>query len=381
MRNLGLDIIRSLAILLVLVCHTLGMFFSKYDNQMGFMYVTGYLAVELFFVLSGFLIGKILIREVYENGSVQVLKRFYLRRWLRTLPVYYLVVAILIMFFNKRLSWETLFFLQNFKEEALGFMPVSWSLTIEEWFYVLIPLVFIAIGYFLKGKSKGKGIIFVASCLIIIILEMFVRYKIVLSTERVWDFGVRKQVFLRLDSLVIGVLLAGIRIYFKKFYDFLSKPLIAITASAGFLYFGGYYLYCRIIEQKVDSDNFSKIVLFSIVSICIAVMIPYFESSYLINNKLSKKKIAKVIEFISVTSYSVYLIHFDIYIYYSNVYNKMVAKLYMYSFPANLALCIFAQISTYFVAYGLYKFFEIPILSMRDRITANKASNKHSVVS
>jgi peptidoglycan/LPS O-acetylase OafA/YrhL len=381
MRNLGLDIIRSLAILLVLVCHTLGMFFSKYDNKMGFMYVTGYLAVELFFVLSGFLIGKILIREIYENGSVHGLKRFYLRRWLRTLPVYYLVVAILIMFFNKRLSWETLFFLQNFKEEALGFMPVSWSLSIEEWFYLLIPLVFIAIGYFLKGKNKARGIIFVVSCLLIIIFEVFIRYKVVMNTERVWDFGVRKQVFLRLDSLVIGVLLAGIRVYFKKLYEILSKPLIAIAGSSGLLYFGGYYLYCRIIEQRIDSDNFSKIFLFSIVSICIAFLIPYFESSYLINNKLSKRKIAKVIEFISVTSYSVYLIHFDIYIYYSSIYNKMIEKFHMYSFLTNLVLSILSQVAVYFLAFAIYKFFEIPILSMRDRITSNHVSKKPSVVS
>ena len=95
-RNLGLDILRSVAIGLVLVAHALSFFtrWTAFDLN-ALYYVLGFLGVELFFALSGFLIGRILIETVLSERTWPSLRRFYVRRWLRTLPPYYLVLAVL----------------------------------------------------------------------------------------------------------------------------------------------------------------------------------------------------------------------------------------------------------------------------------------------
>ena len=99
-RILGLDVLRGLAILLVMVAH--------YTNNISFWYgltpppavfFTGDLGVDLFFALSGFLIGGILIDVLDRAPSWSSLWRFMLRRWLRTLPAYWTWLAVLALAF------------------------------------------------------------------------------------------------------------------------------------------------------------------------------------------------------------------------------------------------------------------------------------------
>jgi peptidoglycan/LPS O-acetylase OafA/YrhL len=102
-RNFGLDIIRSLAIMMVLICHfmLLNKNSSVFIKKVSFLF--GIYGVELFFVLSGFLIGKILINLFYKDNYISHIKMFYLRRWFRTLPLYYLalIISSIILIFNE----------------------------------------------------------------------------------------------------------------------------------------------------------------------------------------------------------------------------------------------------------------------------------------
>lgn len=96
-RNFGLDIYRSIAILMVLACHSFGFFYNGWFNATPLIWALG-LGVEVFFALSGFLIGGILIRDIVEQpqpvSAPRRLFAFYIRRWLRTLPLYYLLVIV-----------------------------------------------------------------------------------------------------------------------------------------------------------------------------------------------------------------------------------------------------------------------------------------------
>src|ERR1700676_3766910 len=94
----GLDIFRSIAILLVLACHfsLCGVMTGPMTENIRFW--LGILGVQLFFVLSGFLIGSILIRDLSARGvGFQQVRHFWARRWFRTLPNYYVYFVLTLM--------------------------------------------------------------------------------------------------------------------------------------------------------------------------------------------------------------------------------------------------------------------------------------------
>ena len=119
--------------------------------------------VELFFVLSGFLIGGIIIKEFQNNTAfgIKQIFHFWKRRWFRTLPNYYLILLlnVIIVYFGiikedfLQFNWKFFFFLQNFAHHFYGFFWESWSLSIEEWFYLLFPIILMLL-YLLLIKFK-----------------------------------------------------------------------------------------------------------------------------------------------------------------------------------------------------------------------------------
>jgi peptidoglycan/LPS O-acetylase OafA/YrhL len=107
--------------------------------------------VSIFFVLSGFLIGRILLRTVLkENFNGRMLIEFWIRRWFRTLPNYFFILSILVIysfiFVNQPLEdqpvhlYRYFSFTQNLTSPHPNFFPEAWSLSVEEWFYLCIPI-------------------------------------------------------------------------------------------------------------------------------------------------------------------------------------------------------------------------------------------------
>ncbi len=107
----------------------------------------GFYGVELFFALSGFLIGNLLIRVGSALTQPDRLVTFYIRRWFRTLPLFWLFIGFQILLElglrRHHLSYSEIvqhaLFLRNFNALKITFFPESWSLAIEEWFYLLFP--------------------------------------------------------------------------------------------------------------------------------------------------------------------------------------------------------------------------------------------------
>ena len=92
-RIFGYDIIRAMAILLVMIGHVLAyLYIGKYSFFLSFL--SGFLGVELFFVLSGVLIGKLLIDVFNSENFHNKMKNFLVRRWLRTLPLYFVMLLV-----------------------------------------------------------------------------------------------------------------------------------------------------------------------------------------------------------------------------------------------------------------------------------------------
>jgi peptidoglycan/LPS O-acetylase OafA/YrhL len=140
-RVFSLDLLRSAAIVLIMMLHSLE-FMSGLSLNIITVFSYGWIGVDLFFVLSGFLIGK----QVFNKQGAFPIRNFLTKRFFRTLPLYY-VVLIIYLYLKPKLGfpfhdtkWRYFFFLQNFYSPR-DFVQ-SWSLCIEEQFYILFPLVF-----------------------------------------------------------------------------------------------------------------------------------------------------------------------------------------------------------------------------------------------
>lgn len=141
-RNSQLDLLRAAAISMVVVYHVVQM---SPQPLASLHEVTkfGQYGVELFFALSGWLIGRLYWNEEKDFGSVK-LWHFWLRRWWRTIPPYLVALAFswLAVFIHSKRAFDGgyLLFLQNYYREIPYFL-VSWSLCVEEHFYLLMPLL------------------------------------------------------------------------------------------------------------------------------------------------------------------------------------------------------------------------------------------------
>jgi peptidoglycan/LPS O-acetylase OafA/YrhL len=145
----GLDTLRALAIVLVFMNHYV-LFVSR-QAPFGFWGEVGWTGVDLFFGLSGYLIGNQIFSAMRSEAGFS-LRTFYIRRFLRTLPAFYVVLALYAFWpwFRAGLSmpplWQFLTFTQNFDLTPGTAFSHAWSLCVEEQFYVLLPAIALLIG-------------------------------------------------------------------------------------------------------------------------------------------------------------------------------------------------------------------------------------------
>jgi peptidoglycan/LPS O-acetylase OafA/YrhL len=181
----------------------------------------GWTGVELFFVLSGFLIGTQLLEPV-ARGEAPSLKRFYLRRSLRILPPYLIVVALYLFVpaWTERPvetpAWRFLTFTQNFGLRLNGFSH-AWSLCVEEHFYLLLPLTVLA----LRGRIRAPHLIAGAVGLLVggMLLRGFLwqrHFSMLGPGDAAWrgyDTLLYYPTYARLDGLLCGAMLAALRVF------------------------------------------------------------------------------------------------------------------------------------------------------------------------
>ncbi|HSW97589.1 MAG TPA: acyltransferase [Candidatus Saccharimonadales bacterium] len=352
-RNFGLDVLRASAIIFVLFNHILNYFITFHRSTI-IGDIIGILGVEIFFVLSGFLIGRILLTNFTPGMSRHILKKFYIRRWFRTLPLYYCLLIffiILAAIATKKLDFYFMHFvfLQNFF--SLKFFGVSWSLAIEEWFYLLVPL-FLLLSYKLKFFTK-KTMVFL---LFLIISIISIRVVYILLFHPTFD-DIRKHVFLRFDSLLIGVFLAGIKMHVPHVYKHLNKLLFPII-SFGAMGIIAYWYMIYYVQIGLNPPFFVTAFSLPLISILIALVIPFFEVSTFINTKMhSFTLLRQTILWVSIFSYSVYLIHVDIFYRLKDAFPKTSAVIML---PVALSL-------TFLGAFLLYRYIEKPFMQMRER--------------
>jgi peptidoglycan/LPS O-acetylase OafA/YrhL len=198
MRIVALDALRGLAALAVAVPH----FLIVHRFYPAFFQAVSIVSVEVFFVLSGFVLAPQILKCV-KSGSRKTLLVFYCRRWMRTLPPYVIAVCVVAMLTSNLYTSQFLRYLvfaQNLGsiDASNDFFPVAWSLSIEEWFYLLFPI-------FLLVLARAGCDILRAGAMFI---GVFFALKIAgAALYPDWDTVARRLVMFRLDSIAFGFLL------------------------------------------------------------------------------------------------------------------------------------------------------------------------------
>jgi peptidoglycan/LPS O-acetylase OafA/YrhL len=239
-RFFSLDILRGVACLLVLVGHMP----MDYDDTgpvldaiVSFFRRQGWLGVDLFFVLSGLLISGLLFKEIQARGKID-LKRFWLRRGFKIWPAYYFAFGLMVV----SGMWHTakhhqvkkyhelvsnilpnMFFVQNYMDPKMQW-PHSWSLAVEEHFYLALPLILATLLYF--GKIRWLPGVVAAACLGILACRLGAAH-----TQVDWQ-DIKYPTHLRADALMFGVFLGYLFAYYPKQLEKL-KPFwpLALLAS------------------------------------------------------------------------------------------------------------------------------------------------------
>lgn len=261
----------------------------------------GWLGVDLFFVLSGFLITGILI-DSKEFSTAKYFKLFYARRALRILPLYYLslsVISIVLFLTNSKFStgFVTLSFvyLSNVAM-LLGYsvapsLGIFWSLAIEEQFYLVWPIIV---------RHLKKSFLFI-SLAALLILEPILR-AFAVSNLGLNDASVNVSTWLHLDGLLCGSLLAILirgPLMSKKRVSILASVLLAasIVIFVGAIPYGAFDGNCAV----GSAVRYFCAALFFSGILCFAL---------LCRSKISQLKIVGIIiAYFGKRSYCIYLIH------------------------------------------------------------------------
>jgi peptidoglycan/LPS O-acetylase OafA/YrhL len=217
----GLDTLRSLAIAVVMVFHLRALLPGSFQPVARF----GWMGVDLFFVLSGYLIGSQLLKPVRDGKSVS-LPGFYRKRAYRILPVYLVVLALYGSWPLWREEpgmsplWQFLTFTENFFANYSINQAFShvWSLCVEEHFYLLLPMI---VGWMARKAAAWKTVaVLVAFVALGLGIRSYVYFHGLLPMGRDSDdFAVRYieriyyPTYTRLDGLLAGVALALMRIF------------------------------------------------------------------------------------------------------------------------------------------------------------------------
>ncbi|PZR24716.1 MAG: hypothetical protein DI535_21210 [Citrobacter freundii] len=326
-RVFGLDLLRCLAIVFVLIDHSL-LLLPAFSGRDVIREYAGAIGVEMFFSLSGFLIGSILLRVFTKNAhfSSKDRLRFWSRRWLRTLPafIFYLLLFTIVALATGYEEFgspgvasfvQVLFFIQNLVFIHSNYFGISWSLAIEEWFYLLLPVALSIAGSLSRSE---KRVIFLRTVLIMIIASFLLRIVVffflengvlprIAASQGISDFlerfytGVRKIVALRLDAASYGVIIGFIYFYHRDRLMSIRKPLFL---AGLFIVMIAAWFYYSIIEQHFSFTPF--VFTFAFLGVGFSMLLPY---SIGLESKRFPPLLVKVIQVISIISYSVYLSH------------------------------------------------------------------------
>ncbi len=340
-----LDGVRGLAALGVLLAHLPEVVYVpalKHPREL-----LGWFSVDVFFVLSGFLITRILLDD-RKNGVP--LGFFLMRRFLRILPLYYFVILIALVWntiagrpstdvFWASVYLSNYYFAWSLQPSMLGH---TWSLCVEEHFYILWPLVVYGLSRVWSRRVALYGIVPLA----LVSAWFFIEYT---DDRHVWNW-VYKTTTCRAASLALGALWAYHELWIRR------NSRAALLLAAGLFIFGFAILVGRL--KLIDDDwrIMAQLIFFACLSGAVVMTVITTTGSRAI---LARVLRGKFLCWVGKISYGVYLYH--MLVYYAFGLNAETSASRARLLTPLAVACTFA------VAWASFAFFERPILKLQDR--------------
>lgn len=332
----------------------------------------GWVAVDLFFVLSGFLVSGLLYSEYKKNGQIKV-KRFLIRRGFKIYPpfIFFMLFTFIaelicshytsITSFPVQLYINDLFFLHNYLG---GRWDQTWSLDVEEFFYLVVPFFF----YF-SIKYKKLNLSYLTTVYVFLaIIGIAFRWLAIVQTTHYDTVTQYTQTHSRLDGIFLGLLLSYIYNFNPEKLEFVIKyRVILATVSAIFLASEFF------IERQ---DHLWEAVVMPAVN-------PLVFAVFTILALNTSKIKSNFIGYIGQQSYGIYLWHF-VFVYYMGYFvtkTKMSVTSYsdiVYGMPFKTFFILY--IIVYFIlsiATGIFftRLIETRVLKIRDKLYPSGANN------
>jgi peptidoglycan/LPS O-acetylase OafA/YrhL len=358
----GLDLLRAAAIALVLMTHYCG--FVSGQPTFGVVGKVGWAGVDLFFVLSGYLIGNQLLAPA-ARGEPLSLRAFFVRRLLRTLPNYYVVLAVYWLFPGPPLGgsamaapWRFLTFTQNFGLAYGQTFTHSWSLCIEEQFYLLLPLVVLALARIGFPVRLAWGLL--AGGIAAGMATRAAAYA--LNGHDAFMADVYYSSFCRADELLPGVAIALLRNFHPHAFARLLRHANALCAAGLALSVG--ILTC--IHLDWPATSVTSAFGFSLLAISFGMLTCAALSPACILNRIDLPGAPQL----ALWSYAVYLVHKPVFM----ALRPQLERLHVDAgAPATIVGVLAAGITGGWV---LYRCVETPFMRLRARwTTAHTAEN------
>ena len=370
-RIIGLDVLRCAAIFGVLGAHGLVFLYphvgpipiGDWSFLIGYLGHLGFYGVELFFVLSGFLIGRILLRVGEDLNQSRELFRFWTRRWFRTLPAYFLFLlinlAVVLWVFPQVVPWDRFLtypiFTQNFAAYGVFFFPESWSLAVEEWFYLLFPTA-LWVMFRLRLKTTAA---FLAAGVGFTLFSTWMRWQLSADPAVVWAVEPRVVTLARFDALMMGIFAAWWSLHFADSFRRLRLPLAVI----GLVILG--YAYGTLFAPEGSHDRwFTHVFRFNVVSIGFALLLPWGQHF----RSMGSSALDSAIRNLACWSYSMYLSHMLVL--------RFLSERWLPNFAESAVQGWWALGLFWGLTIGLsaivYRGFEYPLTSLRDRFSFSR---------
>lgn len=354
-RKLGyrpdLDGIRGLAVLMVMGVHS-----QQFAGVKPWTLDSGYFGVEMFFSLSGFLITTLLLEERASSGRVGF-AQFYARRALRLFPA--LVFGVLVggvcvailgsnmqsMSYPQAALW-VIACIANWSEQSLGVFGHLWTLSVEEQFYLLWPLLLVA-GSRRGMKRERMAALLLGGAALVALARVFVIH--------VHEPGNAIWAVLRTDSVMIGSALALVlSVDDGRVRRFLTDRRVAATASATL---AAYFVYAEL-SSRAGRPGYGKDLLI-VGTIAFVVLM----GRMIVRRPSGPTTWAPFVR-VGRLSYSVYLVHYGIFI--------VLARADLAAPLVRLAL---AWTISFALGVGSYHLIELPALRLKKRLAGRETTS------